>query len=309
MRREGTLVILATVGFLAAGVANAASVEEKCAAAKSKIVGKYYFCLEKAEAKAIVKQTLPDYTKCATKFNDKWNQAEAKGGGACLDDVTTSPMSAYVAARAAEAAAIISGADDIPSLGPCGEVLVSGQTQCEDGGAMVPCPGDPAGGQDGDTQYGRPLEYTDNGDGTVTDEVTGLMWEKLCDEDPAGVICPADHDVDSNYSWVDAFTKIADMNTANYAGYSNWRLPNVREIESLADRGRFNPAIDPVFATGCVAPCDAAACSCTRSNYYWTSTSTQGNPGFAWLLVFADGVVGTGNKLNNNYVRAVRDGS
>jgi hypothetical protein len=309
MKREGKVVILATALFLATGVASAASDAGKCAAAKSKIAGKYYFCLQKAEAKAILKETLPDYSKCAQKFDEKWNLAETGGAGMCPDNVATSPMSAYFAARAAEAAAIIRGADDIPSLGSCGELLVSGQTQCENGGAMVACPGNPAGVQDGDTQYGRPRQYTDNGDGTITDEVTDLVWEKLCDQDPAGVICPADHDVDSGYTWVNAFTKIANMNAANYAGHSDWRLPNVRELESLAERGRVNPAIDPTFASGCLAPCDTVACSCTRQNYYWSSTSAQGNPGFAWLVVFTDGVVGTGNKINANYVRAVRGGS
>src|SRR5207249_5145188 len=53
----------------------------------------------------------------------------------------------------------------------------TGQTTCWDSsGNVIPCAGT---GQDGDLQKGAPLSYTDNGDGTITDNNTGLMWEKL----------------------------------------------------------------------------------------------------------------------------------
>src|SRR5574341_969930 len=62
-------------------------------------------------------------------------------------------------------------------------VLRTGQTRCDDGlshGTLVSCPAGPAG-QDGELQKGIARSYTDNGDGTITDNATGLMWEKLTD--------------------------------------------------------------------------------------------------------------------------------
>src|SRR5215510_10778276 len=64
-----------------------------------------------------------------------------------------------------------------PDAGPTdGGFPATGQTTCWDSsGTLIPCAGT---GQDGDTRAGAPLAYTDNGDGTITDDDTGLMWEK-----------------------------------------------------------------------------------------------------------------------------------
>jgi len=63
-------------------------------------------------------------------------------------------------------------------------------------------------GQDGDLQKGAPLAYVDNGDGTITDVNTGLMWEKLDDNNVGGI-----HDKDNYYNWANAFAvKIATLN-------------------------------------------------------------------------------------------------
>ncbi len=88
-------------------------------------------------------------------------------------------------------------------LGTCNDQLATaqkfpatGQTTCyTSGGAVTPCAGT---GQDGDVQAGATLSYTDNGDGTITDNNTGLMWEKKSDD---GSI----HDKDTTYTWDNAF--------------------------------------------------------------------------------------------------------
>src|SRR5207247_8582198 len=68
----------------------------------------------------------------------------------------------------------------------------TGQTTCWDSsGNVIPCAGT---GQDGDLQKGAPLSYTDNGDGTITDNNTGLMWEKLSMDGSV-------HDVSTTYPW------------------------------------------------------------------------------------------------------------
>ena len=176
-----------------------------------------------------------------------------------------------------------------------GGVLKTGQTQCETSNVMGGCPGNPAG-QDGELQKGTARSYTVNGDGTITDDATGLMWEKLTDD---GSI----HDKDNTYNWDNAFlVKIADLNTAPcFAGQCDWRLPNVNELQTLADYGRFNPAIDPAFNNGLD--------SFTRSSVYWSSTTSAGSPGLAWGVIFADGFVRAIGMSNFGFVRAVRGGS
>jgi hypothetical protein len=78
---------------------------------------------------------------------------------------------------------------------PTARVLKTGQTHCWGGPfpltPLIPCAGT---GQDGDLQTGAARSYTDNGDGTITDNTTGLMWEKITDD---GSI----HDVNNVYTW------------------------------------------------------------------------------------------------------------
>ena len=150
-------------------------------------------------------------------------------------------------------------------------------------------------GDDGDLELGAARSYTDNLDGTITDNTTGLMWEKLTNDSSI-------HDKDYTYSWANAFAvKIAALNSANFAGHNDWRLPNVNELQTLADYGRFNPAIDPAFNNGLD--------SFTRSSVYWSSTTSAGSPGLAWGVIFADGFVRAIGMSNFGFVRAVRGGS
>ena len=190
-------------------------------------------------------------------------------------------------------------------------LLETGQTQCDQGkGTLGACPGSPAG-QDGAVLAGAARSYTDNGDGTVTDNVTGLMWEKLSND---GTI----HDKSTLYSWYTAFTKkIAALNGGGgFAGHTDWRLPNSFELHSLTDLGRVSPAIDPAFNTSCAPSCTVTTCSCTQPDVYWSSTTYQDDPSQAWLVDFSDGYVaendlitGRGKTDARASVRAVRGGS
>ena len=190
-----------------------------------------------------------------------------------------------------------------------GRLLETGQTECDQGdGTLGACPGSPAE-QDGAVLAGVPLNYTDNGDGTITDNVTGLMWEKLSDDDSI-------HDLDNVYTWQNAFdVKVAELNKApGFANQTDWRLPNRREVESIVDAGRAGPAADPVFQTGCVPGCKVTQCSCTQKlqlqyDYTWTSTTYQKLPSFAWAVNFDVGDVSFGEKAELRLgVRAVRGG-
>jgi hypothetical protein len=122
-------------------------------------------------------------------------------------------------------------------VGPPTPVAQTGQTGCWDfNGTSIECIGT---GQDGEYQDGESVDprFTDNGDGTVTDNLTGLIW--LQDPTCFGL-----------RNWTDA---LSDANTlangscgltdGSIAG--DWRLPNVKEFQSLIDFGQHDPALPP----------------------------------------------------------------
>ncbi len=121
--------------------------------------------------------------------------------------------------------------------------------------------------------------FIDNGDGTVTDTSTGLMWQ----QDTAL----------GTYTWQEA---LAYCENLTLAGYSDWRLPNRNELQSLVDYSRYNPAINPDYFLN------------TRATYYWSSTTYANGPSYAWIVDFSYGFMNISNKSNGHYVRAVRGG-
>lgn len=196
-------------------------------------------------------------------------------------------------------AATATPADPQPQARP----FRTGQTLCDQGTAqMGPCPGSPAG-QDGAFQKGVAHKYRDNGDGTVSDLQTGLMWEKLSAD---GSI----HEKTLQYTWREAFEKVASLNATKFAGHQDWRLPNQFELITLIDLTRFFPAVDPAFNENCVPNCTVLTCSCTEPIGYWSSTSYVGNPETAWVLHFGMGDTGKDHKTRPGWytARAVRGG-
>lgn len=108
----------------------------------------------------------------------------------------------------------------------------------------------------GNEKYGQ-NDFVDNGDGTVTDRATGLMWMQA--------------DSGQGMDWEDALDYAEDM---NLAGYSDWRLPNAKELQSIVDYTRSpdttrSAAIDPVFQ--CLEITNEAG----QKDYahYWSSTT------------------------------------
>jgi len=121
-------------------------------------------------------------------------------------------------------------------------------------------------------------EFTRDGD-IVTDSISKLQWQ--------------DNAIGSKMEWQEAIDYCE--NTLNLGGYNDWRLPNINELKSIVDRGRYNPAIVNGFEN-------------TSSDYYWSSTSTKDGSYYAWIVRFGDGYVGYSSKNLNNYVRCVRAG-
>jgi len=160
-------------------------------------------------------------------------------------------------------------------------------------------------GQDGEIRAGATLAYVDNGDGTITDVNTGLMWEKKS-------LDGSSHDVNFRPTWDGAFTvHVAGLNAANFAGHNDWRVPNVKELVSIVNYENVNPAVSPAFNNNCASGCTVLTCSCTRSSFYWSSTTGAPNPGGAWGIDFQFGDLIADNKTvnGNDAIRAVRAGS
>jgi len=130
-------------------------------------------------------------------------------------------------------------------------------------------------GDDGAIQAGAPLEFEDNGDGTITDANTHLMWEKNSAD---GSI----HDKDEFHTWDGAFdVHVATLNRTHFAGHRDWRVPNVKELQSIVNYGNSFPvlAVSPAFNTNCTAGCTVRTCSCTGfSHAYWSSTTDATPP-------------------------------
>jgi hypothetical protein len=179
----------------------------------------------------------------------------------------------------------------------------TGQTTCwNSAGTVVTCAGT---GQDGDFRRGEPRAYLDNGNGTINDKRTAIMWEKLSND---GSI----HDKDNVYDWDDAFAKIDQLNADSFAGFNDWRLPNESELETIINRGALFPAVSSVFNTACPVGCTVLTCSCTLSpidEITWSSTTYVQTPSSAWLVNFYDGTAYTDAKSTPHHVRAVRNGS
>ena len=84
-----------------------------------------------------------------------------------------------------------------------------------------------------------------------------------------------------------------------FAGRRDWRIPNVRELQSIVDYGVLNPAIDPDFGPTTITP---------AASSYWSSTSAAALSTLAWFVSFSNGFVNGAFKGDTFHGRAVRGG-
>jgi hypothetical protein len=168
--------------------------------------------------------------------------------------------------------------------------------------------------------------FQDNGNGTVTDHQTGLMWEQKTGVVGVKPATPNIHDVNNTYTWSGVlstdpdgtvfanFLGILDFNessdgttiTGCFANYCDWRLPTILEVQGIIDKsvpgcGPGGTCIDPTFGP-------------TQRRAYWSGTTDERNNGFAWEVHFEFNPVlnlpglAQGFKTSTFSVRAVRCG-
>jgi len=308
--RRGATVLLGTLALAAALLpvrAQAAppTSSQKCEAAVELATGKFAQC--RLNAESIYTKTI-DATKfgaallkCSTKLTSAFSKAQTSYGVACPMTETASAFDVHLTQCADETAAAAGGASLAPPACLGQSFPATGQISCWNSlGMVIPCAGT---GHDGEIQAGATLAYVDNGDGTVTDVNTGLMWEKLSDD---GSI----HDKDTGYTWANAFSvKVPALNSASFAGHTDWRVPNVKELQSIVNYQNVFPAVSAAFNTSCAASCTVFSCSCTVSSGYWSSSTYAISTASAWNVYFSDGFAFGSGKSFEYYVRAVRGGS
>ncbi|HSP99702.1 MAG TPA: DUF1566 domain-containing protein, partial [Candidatus Dormibacteraeota bacterium] len=161
--------------------------------------------------------------------------------------------------------------------------------------------------------------FVDNRNGTVTDHMTGLVWEQKDNLD--GSTNPSDpHDADNTYAWSSsgsapdgtAFTAFlfglnggtsADgvATSGCFAGHCDWRLPTIEEVAGIVDEtrgsciGGSEPCLDPTLGPA-------------QADGYWSATTFSRNATRAWLVDFSSGGLAEGGKDVGFFVRAVRGG-
>jgi Protein of unknown function (DUF1566) len=174
----------------------------------------------------------------------------------------------------------------------------SGQNKCYNSSEEIACPaeGEDYYGQDGNYSI-NPMSFTDNDDGTVTDNVTGLLWQQ------EEVI------YESHYPLYDTFSEMVDYcDSLSLGGYEDWRIPVFYELLTIIDYSSYNPAMD----TGYFYPNENASVvitgfnenvslviPTTRTDYYLAFSPTTGD-------AYAES---QDNESKNWFLRCVRENS
>ena len=166
---------------------------------------------------------------------------------------------------------------EIRAISPEAPLPDTGQETCRDlSGRSISCEGT---GQDGDYAI-RPMELYDNGNGTVTDAVTGLYWQKA-----------------ENVAAYSAIVAASVCDTLTLAGYGDWRLPSALELMTLVNYERLSPAIDPVLFPS------------ASSSMYWSASTDAVSTNFLWGVDFYTGQLAIAGTANEYPVRCVRNGA
>ena len=138
--------------------------------------------------------------------------------------------------------------------------------------------------------------YTNNGDSTITDNQTGLMW-KQCSEGLGTTTTACDSGAITTHTWQGALQQVQTVNGSGFASHTDWRLPNRNELASLVERSCNGPAINATYFPDIV------------SGTFWSSSTYAGDSLHAWGVDFNVGTVRNHNKTSVlSSIRLVRGG-
>ena len=138
-------------------------------------------------------------------------------------------------------------------------------------------------------------QLVDNGNGTVTDSATGLMWKK-CSEGLSGDNCESG--TLDYLTWQGALQQPGAVNNAGgFAGHTDWRLPNINELVSLVEEQCYDPAINLNRFPN------------TPSRHAWSGSPYADFSASAWSVYFPYGYSSAGRRNNSYAVRLVRGGN
>ncbi|MCB0212046.1 MAG: DUF1566 domain-containing protein [Anaerolineae bacterium] len=127
--------------------------------------------------------------------------------------------------------------------------------------------------------------FVANGDDTVTESSTGLMWQ----QDGTAAI---------SMTWTSALTYCEDLSLADY---TDWRLPNIKELRSISDdESLYSPSVNTSYFT-------VTTTSHDETTIYWSSTTRENGTTQAWYVDFYFGLVSHADKTDSGYVLCVRN--
>lgn len=143
-------------------------------------------------------------------------------------------------------------------------------------------------------------------DGTVDDNGTGLTWKKCSEGQTYNLDSNTCSGTAATYDWQGALQQAQAVNrqqdsagkAVGFAGHTDWRVPNIKELRSLVEQSCQDPAIDP---TNKLFPL-------TPSGWYWSSSPFVRNTGDAWGVDFTDGSATSQPMTTQGYLRLVRGG-
>ncbi len=136
-------------------------------------------------------------------------------------------------------------------------------------------------------------DFTDNGNGTVTHAKTGLMW-KQCAEGLFGATCVTGAAAaTTTMTWSNA---LAAAEGSSFAGFTDWRLPNFKELYSIVETCGWNPAINQTLFPA------------TPASHFWSASAYVPVPYNSWVVTFNSGGVSSGGGSGNYDARLVRGG-